>query len=148
MQTFIFLESVDQSLNQKYENIQQLTHDFEDHDELMEDSQIAEQMRVETIRSLPQSLTVKKEIRSNLNKTVVRRSSSNTGDFWRTCKDFSKLFFQNLQKRIEHTGNRFEIWYKSLKTIEGHFGSSVGAYFRFLQFLVIINALVAIFLIR
>lgn len=114
----------------------------------MEDSQLAEQLRIQTIRSLPQTLSVKREIRANLSKTVGRRSSSNTaGDFWKHCKNYGKLLSKQVQRRIEHTGNRFEMWYDSLKSVEGNFGSSVGAYFRFLRFLYITNVIVAVFMI-
>uniref|UniRef100_A0A336LSF5 CSON002460 protein n=1 Tax=Culicoides sonorensis TaxID=179676 RepID=A0A336LSF5_CULSO len=141
--------SIDNQLGtQKYENIETITEDFEQHEELMEDTQLAEQLRIQTIRSLPQTLSVKREIRANLSKTVGRRSSSNaTGDFYKRCKNYGKLLFTQIQRRIEHTGNRFEMWYDSLKTVEGHFGSSVGAYFRFLRFLYITNVIVAVFMI-
>lgn len=146
---FFFLGSIDNQLgSQKYENIDTITEDFEQHEELMEDSQLAEQLRIQTIRSLPQTLSVKREIRANLSKTVGRRSSSNTaGDFWKHCKNYGKLLSTQVQRRIEHTGNRFEMWYDSLKTVEGHFGSSVGAYFRFMRFLYITNVIVAVFMI-
>lgn len=134
--------------SQKLQSIDTITEDFEQHEELMENSQLAEQLRIQTIRSLPQTLFVKREIRSNLSKTIGRRSSSNTtGDFWRYCKNYGKLLSTQVQRRIEHTGNRFEMWYDSLKAIEGHFGSSVGAYFRFLRFLYITNVIVAVFMI-
>ncbi|XP_063703649.1 transmembrane channel-like protein 7 [Culicoides brevitarsis] len=134
--------------SQKYENIETITEDFEQHEELMEDSQLAEQLRVQTIRSLPQTLSVKREIRANLSKTIGRRSSANnSGDFWKHCKNYGKLLSKQLQRRIEHTGNRFELWYDSLKTVEGHFGSSVGAYFRFLRFLYITNVILAVSMI-
>lgn len=145
----VTLGSFDNPLgNQKYENIDTITEDFEQHEELMEDSQLAEQLRIQTIRSLPQTLSIKREIRANLSKTVGRRSSSNTaGDFWKRCKNYGKLVLTQVQRRIEHTGNRFEMWYDSLKTVEGHFGSSVGAYFRFLRFLYITNVIVAVSMI-
>jgi hypothetical protein len=39
-----------------------------------------------------------------------------------------------------------ELWYSSLKTIEGHFGSGVATYFRFLRLLFLLNTVV--FVIR
>jgi hypothetical protein len=39
-----------------------------------------------------------------------------------------------------------ELWYSSLKTIEGHFGSGVTTYFRFLRLLFLLNTIV--FVIR
>jgi hypothetical protein len=39
-----------------------------------------------------------------------------------------------------------ELWYSSLKRIEGHFGSGVATYFKFLRWLFLLNTIV--FLIR
>jgi transmembrane channel-like protein len=33
----------------------------------------------------------------------------------------------------------FELWYQSLKVIEGHFGSGVATYFKFLRWLFTLN---------
>lgn len=135
-------------LNQKYENIEQLTQDFEEHDELMEHNRIAEQKRVETIRSLPQGLSVKRQIRANLNRSVQKRSSLNNDDVWKKVKNNCQLILQNSQNILQRIDNMFDIWYSSLKEVEGHFGSSVGAYFKFLRFLFILNIIAAIFMIR
>lgn len=34
-----------------------------------------------------------------------------------------------------------ELWYESMKEIEGHFGGGVGTYFQFLRFLFVLNFL-------
>lgn len=39
----------------------------------------------------------------------------------------------------------FELWYSSLKTIEGNFGSSVASYFKFVRWLFLMNLLVMVF---
>jgi hypothetical protein len=39
-----------------------------------------------------------------------------------------------------------ELWYSSLKTVEGHFGSGVATYFRFLRLLFLLNT--AVFVCR
>lgn len=110
----------------------------------MEDSRIAEQKRTETIRSLPQGLSIKRQIRANLNRTVQRRSSSTSADFWKKCKNCSQLVLQSIHNIVQYSKHIFQIWQSSLKEVEGHFGSSVGAYFKFLRFLFIINLVVAI----
>lgn len=38
--------------------------------------------------------------------------------------------------------NSYEIWYSSLKTIEGQFGSATSSYFRFLRWLFLMNVFV------
>lgn len=41
----------------------------------------------------------------------------------------------------------FELWYGTLKTVEGHFGSGVATYFKFVRWLFIMNVLVMIVLL-
>lgn len=41
----------------------------------------------------------------------------------------------------------FELWYSTLKTVEGHFGSGVASYFKFVRWLFIMNVLVMIALL-
>lgn len=38
-------------------------------------------------------------------------------------------------------GSSTELWYNSIKTIEGHFGSGIATYFKFLRWLFIINTI-------
>jgi hypothetical protein len=38
-----------------------------------------------------------------------------------------------------------ELWYSSIKTVEGHFGSSAATYFRFLRLLFVLNTIVFVF---
>lgn len=43
-----------------------------------------------------------------------------------------------------NTVNRIELWYGSMKKIEGHFGSGVGTYFKFLRWLFSLNLLLMV----
>lgn len=49
-----------------------------------------------------------------------------------------------MKASIKNLAYTFELWYSSLKTIEGHFGSGVATYFKFLRWLFIINSIVAV----
>lgn len=49
-----------------------------------------------------------------------------------------------MKASLKNLAYTFELWYSSLKTIEGHFGSGVATYFKFLRWLFVINSVVAI----
>lgn len=46
-----------------------------------------------------------------------------------------------------NTVNNMELWYASMKKIEGHFGSAVGTYFKFLRWLFILNLLLVVMVV-
>lgn len=137
--------SIDEPMHQKMENIQQITKDFENAADLMDDSEFGRRKRIDVIKSLPQALSMKREIRENLARTVRHRSSL-SGDenvLWRNCCNGFKLFVVNSQIWW-HQAGKWEIWYSALKEVEGYFGSSVAAYFKFLRFLFILNIIAAL----
>lgn len=46
-----------------------------------------------------------------------------------------------------NTVNNIELWYASMKKIEGHFGSAVGTYFKFLRWLFGLNLLLLVMIV-
>lgn len=61
-------------------------------------------------------------------------------------RGFIKLIQYKIQRFINYCKNNFhnlfrniELWYDSMKQIEGHFGSGVCAYFQFLRWLFALN---------
>lgn len=52
-----------------------------------------------------------------------------------------------MQASFKNLTYTFELWYSSLKTIEGHFGSGVATYFKFVRWLFLMNVFVVIFTI-
>lgn len=93
---------------------------------------------------MPQSLTVKRQIKSKLQRTVDSNSKSKTIGFWKRTKYSIGMWFNRRKISIKSTISNLELWYGSLKTIEGHFGSGVAAYFKFLRWLFILNLLLII----
>lgn len=90
---------------------------------------------------MPQSLTVKRQIKSKLQRTVESNSKSKSIGFWKRTKYSIGMWFNRRKIAIKNTISNLELWYGSLKTIEGHFGSGVAAYFKFLRWLFILNLL-------
>lgn len=90
---------------------------------------------------MPQSLTVKRQIKSKLQRTVESNSKSKSIGFWKRTKYSIGMWFNRRKISIKNTISNLELWYGSLKTIEGHFGSGVAAYFKFLRWLFILNLL-------
>lgn len=54
------------------------------------------------------------------------------------------LFRFQFQSAIKNVIYSFELWYSSLKAIEGHFGSGVATYFKFLRWIFVMNFLISI----
>lgn len=47
-----------------------------------------------------------------------------------------------------HAMKNIELWYGSMKTIEGHFGSAVGTYFKFLRWLFSLDLILLVLTFR
>jgi transmembrane channel-like protein len=119
------------------EHLDQITQEIEQNESLMDP--FAEQLRIETIKSMPQTLSVKRDIKAKITKTVDRRSSSKSMNFSTRIKYSLKSYFTKSRYFINSTIVNFEVWYNSMKEIEGHFGSGIGIYFKFLRSLLLMN---------
>lgn len=115
----------------------------------MEPNYKSEQLRIDTIKSMPQSLAAKRMIRARLLRSINRRShlSSNSSAI-KNCKFFPVLFLKKARCWRRQAFKNCDIWYGSMKEIEGRFGSKIGVYFKILRFLVMLNFFVAIFTFR
>lgn len=131
------------------DQIEQITQEIEQYDHLMEPNYKSEQMRIETIKSMPQSLAAKRMIRARLLRSINRRShlSSNSSAL-KNCKFFPLLFFKKARSWNRQAFKNCDIWYNSMKEIEGRFGSKIGVYFKIIRYLVMLNFFVAIFTFR
>lgn len=114
----------------------------------MEDNPVSEQLRIEAIKSMAQALSIKRQIRANLTRTVNRRSISRSKSvsFLRKCKYSGKIYATRFIKFVAHVITSFELFYGSMKQIEGHFGSRISAYFKFLRWLLVLNLTLMVFM--
>lgn len=141
--------AVSQDLLSESDQIEQITQEIEQHDHLMETNYKSEQMRIATIKSMPQSLAAKRLIHARLLRSVNRRShqSSNSKAF-KNCKFFPALLIKKARSWYRQAFKNCDIWYGSMKEIEGRFGSKIGVYFKILRYLVMLNFFVAVFTFR
>ncbi|XP_037025849.1 transmembrane channel-like protein 5 [Bradysia coprophila] len=119
--------------------IDQLTQEIEKHEHLMEDTAYSEQLRIDTLKALPQSLTIKRQIKSKLTKTVTDNARAKSISRHTKIKYKVTMKVKRTKQRIMSTLNSIELWYGSMKEIEGRFGSGVGTYFKFLRWLFGLN---------
>lgn len=101
-------------------------------------------MYSERLRALPKAIAVKREIRAKLSTLVTNKNNRIPIS---TFKRMKYAFAMWLSRTERSTANRLiniELWYDRLKRIEGHFGSAVGTYFRFLRSLFILNGFIAV----
>ncbi|GLH12234.1 Uncharacterized protein GBIM_16986, partial [Gryllus bimaculatus] len=109
---------------------------------LMRDNPLSEQRRLDTLREMPESLTLKRTIRRKLiNRVNKKQGGSPLGVFKRLRYQFSMSItkFNDLIKDMIYS---CELWYSSIKVIEGHYGSGVATFFRFFRSLFIMNCIV------
>ncbi|XP_075228323.1 transmembrane channel-like protein 5 isoform X2 [Lycorma delicatula] len=112
---------------------------------LMENDPLAEHLRVETLRDMVQSLTVKRTVKAKLTRAVSNKNKTRPIGCCRRFKYWISISLIRLKIQFHDILSSMELWYNSLKTIEGHFGSDVAAYFKFIRWFFIINLIVFIF---
>ncbi|XP_054273355.1 transmembrane channel-like protein 5 isoform X2 [Macrosteles quadrilineatus] len=108
----------------------------------MDDTPLAEKLRLEALREMPQNLTVKRTVKVKLTNTVSMKSKRRPMSCWKLSKYRVCIFFSRLHLTMRDVFSSWELWYSSLKEIEGHFGSGVAAYFKFLRWLFLMNLFV------
>lgn len=112
----------------------------------MDDNPYAEQLRMETIKSLPQALTVKRQVKYRLKSNVesFTQSKAQSISRWKHMKYSIGNYYKRAKANMRNVIFNIELWYDSMKTIEGHFGSSVAVYFKFLRWLFVLNILLIV----
>lgn len=132
------------AVNQESEehHVEQIVSEMERDVTLMGDNPLSEQLRMETLREMPESLTIKRTIKRKLIKSVSQKSKHTPLSVWKRLKYRLSISLEKFSMAIRNLLYIFELWYSSLKTIEGHFGSGVTTYFRFLRLLFLLNTIV------
>lgn len=92
-----------------------------------------------TLRALPQALSMRRQIKTRVNALIEQKSRQIPTNCWNNfANDFSALYNET-KAFTRKTIKNAELWYESMKEIEGHFGHGVGTYFKFLRFLFVLN---------
>ncbi|XP_071443918.1 transmembrane channel-like protein 7 [Hetaerina americana] len=117
---------------------------IEGDDALMEDNPLSQQMRIETLRKMAASLTLKRSIKHRLGTSISLNPKRSHLSLRKRMKYFISMSFSRFKMWMKDVVYVMEPWYGSIKVIEGHFGTSTATYFRFLRWLFVINTVVFI----
>ncbi|KAL3274399.1 hypothetical protein HHI36_015792 [Cryptolaemus montrouzieri] len=124
-----------------FENhVNQIIAKLEEDPDLLENNLESEKLRSDALRQMPQCLTIKRAIKRKLTKSVNMKPRGNP-------IGFLKILYYSLSikyTKIKNLRFSLELWYSSLKTIEGHFGSAISSYFKFLRWLFLMNMVVMV----
>lgn len=102
----------------------------------------------ETLRALPQALSIKRRIKEKVAKAVKNKSLRESANQWTYFPSSIGLSYERVIHFIKNRRKFGELWHGSIKEIEGKFGGSVGTYFKFLRFLFILNIILMIATLR
>lgn len=91
------------------------------------------------LRALPQSLFIKRQIKSRIADIVQEKSQRIGMNRWKKALHFIGLCSAKSKVIIRNCMRNFELWNDSMKEIEGYFGAGADTYFRFFRFLFVIN---------
>lgn len=91
------------------------------------------------LRALPQSLHIKRQIKSKIDDIVKEKSQRMGINRWKRGLHFFGLCKTKMQRFVHNSTRNLHLWNDSMKEIEGHFGAAAETYFRLFRFLFIIN---------
>nr|XP_040239553.2 transmembrane channel-like protein 3 [Anopheles coluzzii] len=127
-------------------DVDHITMELGQREQLMEDNPVAEQLRIETIKSIAHKISTKRQIREQLARTVHRRATrAKSIGLLRRYRYGAKRYVARAARLAQCFVTNFEPFYGSMKQIEGHFGSRISAYFKFLRRLLVLNLVLALF---
>ncbi|CAH0564660.1 unnamed protein product, partial [Brassicogethes aeneus] len=108
---------------------------------LMGNTPHSQKLQRETLRDMPQCLTVKRCVKRKL--SMVKNTKVQKG----CCTSLKNKMgnkFHKLKNDLKSVLSALELWYTPLKEIEGRFGSGVGSFFKFLRWIFIFNFILSI----
>ncbi|KAJ0176955.1 hypothetical protein K1T71_006964 [Dendrolimus kikuchii] len=124
-----------------------IVREMEQHHRLMEDNPVAEELRREALRELPQCLTMKRNVRAKLSASVSLRSKRRPISMIKRLKYRISFAWKRARDRLRDVIFSIELWYEAIRNIEGHFGSAVGSYFYLVRWLFTLDLLLATFVV-
>ncbi|KAK6622947.1 hypothetical protein RUM43_008799 [Polyplax serrata] len=89
------------------------------------------------IKDLPISMSQKKEQKARLQSATKLRLQGYEQFKWQRRK-----MYERMHSHWNETYSKFEIWKKSLREIEGNFGTGVVSFFRFIKWLMYLNIVI------
>ncbi|XP_063993925.1 transmembrane channel-like protein 5 [Diachasmimorpha longicaudata] len=129
------------SRSQIEENAETIACHLELQEDLMQNDPVSEMRRLEALRDMPQCLTVKRSIRAKLTRSINLKGDRRVLSRWKRIKYTMSIFFMKSFVAMREFSSTIELWYGPIKSIEGHFGSGVATYFKFLRWLLILNVI-------
>lgn len=111
---------------------------------LMQDDLTSEQLRTDMLKAMPQCLAIRKLVKSKLHTTVQQQSKKKPITYWKWLKYKISFTFRKTHIIIQEIEHIMELWYHTIKSIEGQFGSGVAVYFKFLRWLILLNIIFAL----
>lgn len=108
-------------------------------------SQINKFSSRDTIRALPHSLATKRQIKERLSVSITQHAQQETSTVFKRTKNKTMKAVVHFWNNATSFIGGLELWYGSMKQIEGHFGSGVGTYFVFLRWLFLLNLYLLLF---
>ncbi|XP_058796325.1 transmembrane channel-like protein 3 isoform X2 [Phymastichus coffea] len=129
------------SIEEMEEQIETIASHIERKGKLMQDDPVSEAMRLDLIRNMPQGLTLKRSVKAKLTLSVSQKSKKRPISFWKKLYYRWSMSLTKTKLAFHQIGFQLELWYHPMKRIEGHFGSGIATYFKFLRYLFIINTL-------
>ncbi|XP_072749564.1 transmembrane channel-like protein 5 [Anoplolepis gracilipes] len=135
--TTVRRHSVNQLSNEECANA--IAHHLQSSNKFMQNDPASERFRMETVRAIPQCLTVKKSVKSQLLETVNRKTKKKSISYWKWLKYNISLRFTKIRVIVQNILLTMKLWHRTIKTIESHNGSGVATYFKFLRWLLFLN---------
>lgn len=89
-------------------------------------------------------MSIKREIKSKVDRTITNKTKELGATRWTRIKFSTGLWYNQTKIFSRNTMIDIELWYKSMKEIEGHFGGGVGTYFKFLRYLFILDLILMV----
>ncbi|KAL6443839.1 hypothetical protein ACFW04_001709 [Cataglyphis niger] len=131
------MHSVNQLSNEECANA--IANHLQLSNKFMQNDPTSERFRMETLKAMPQCLTVKRSVKLQLLATVNRNTKKKSISYWKWLKYNISLKFTKIWVTMQNNLLTMKLWHQTIKTIESHNGSGVATYFKFLRWLLFLN---------
>ncbi|EFN87366.1 transmembrane channel-like protein 5 isoform X2 [Harpegnathos saltator] len=104
----------------------------------MQDDPASKRFRMETLRAIPQCLSVKRSVKSQLLATA-QRTKEKPISYWKWLRYNISLKFRKIRMAAQNSLQTMKLWHQTIKAIESRNGSGIATYFKFLRWLLFLN---------